>query len=681
MAGGFQSGKEKSKWDAIQKMGSASIDKMLAGQATQADIKSLASLIAKQSELAAKLFDEGISGAEATADSFIDKLNRDRIEIGKAPLTPKAQERLFKQTFQKVLQAATEDIIGSVHDTLDEKFETQHTETKELINDAFDRVRNMAAPKKEEQQPADDEDHKAPQVWRKRTHDIGEQVEESVEKKVTSPLMAAIDRLQGRMVKSYEAAVAKSPFMAKVDALAGKVANVYDKTVQEAKSTKVFAKVKDFLTSDNPPESIGSDNSILSNLKNFFKKKENLKNSPLKNIQEVMDKHGVRKDKDIIANIEAANKADTTMAKTMPIDQQIATALKSNEELRQKATNEWNKIKGDRDADDEDKKSSTWLRKLKGMFSFDRKGKGKGGSHGIMGILSKLGTVLLVALTSPQLIGTIADGISKYLNFDTISGFIADTWKDIKEGGSTILNWIIDQVKGFFGIGKKTPAANGGGDVSSSVTRAANAAGSTMVKPDTTSDAAKAQIPEVEGQIAELKTRLAAAQKTDAAAKASGKPTPLDVKTTLTYAPQQLIAAQNRLAALKAKVGNATATTSSASPMVAAAMAGTPTGNAASGGAATTSGGGSVSATGPSSTGVESATVLSNSSAAPKTTIVPDSTPTFKDGVAVDKEKPADQNKTAANGGATAGNGVSMGSFGFNSGNDTLNLLNMGAVS
>src|SRR5882672_612371 len=118
---------------------------MLAGQATPDDLKAISALVARQSALAGKLFDEGIASAEKTADTIVDKLNRDRISLGKPGLSAKAVDRLFKQTFQKVLKESTDDILGSIKEQLDERFGEQDDSNKKLFDEALNKLQKLTA--------------------------------------------------------------------------------------------------------------------------------------------------------------------------------------------------------------------------------------------------------------------------------------------------------------------------------------------------------------------------------------------------------------------------------------------------------------------------------------------------------------------------------------------------------
>ncbi len=139
----FRTEHESKKWDAISATVSQPLEHMLAGKATPDDLSKIGAALRKYDDLAAKLFEQGIESAEATADAVIDQLNAERIALGKAPISAKAHDRLFKSTFQKVMAASTEDIIGSITDHFDEQLADVKTDLSEKVADAFARVRSL----------------------------------------------------------------------------------------------------------------------------------------------------------------------------------------------------------------------------------------------------------------------------------------------------------------------------------------------------------------------------------------------------------------------------------------------------------------------------------------------------------------------------------------------------------
>jgi len=143
--------RNQSKWDSLQDQGQHTIDKVLAGKATEADLSQLSKLLTEQHELAGKIFDQGVEDAKLTADTIVDKLNKERIESGKRSLTQKAFNRIFQTTFQQVMSQAIEDILGQVHD----EFESQSEEIKTKIDKALEGIRGFHAPTEAPRTPTD----------------------------------------------------------------------------------------------------------------------------------------------------------------------------------------------------------------------------------------------------------------------------------------------------------------------------------------------------------------------------------------------------------------------------------------------------------------------------------------------------------------------------------------------
>ncbi len=587
---GFRSDREQSKWDKLQSTNAASIDKVLKGVASPADIKAIANVLSQQSDLAAKVFEDGISSAEATADAIIDKLNSDRIGSGKKPLTQKAQDRLFKSTYQKVLQAQSDDIIASVKDYLDEKFSDQDDVQDERIESAFKRITSEA--KARQQNPPEPR------------HENG-------------------------------------------------IVN------QISSLTRTLTTNAPITSADAKP------NSIVAGLRTMvddYKKKKAMRANPETTMESVMSHYGVKS----AADVEAAVRANP--AGNSSVDTQVTKALSANDALRKKAQDEWDRIDSKRNTEegDEDKKSETWLRKVKSMFGGDTKKK-KGGDEGSTGWIGMLGKALLLTLMNPQLISTIADGISKYLNFETISKFISDSLETVKNAGSEVLNWIIDKVKGFFAGDKKAAIPKTAADhavIAASVNK------ESQIPKDTTVAAAKNAIPEIQHKIEATKVALAKAQKWSAS-----EPTSDDAKVSVSRNQQRLAILQGQLANYQSVAAGKPATAGQ-QPAAVSTLAPAPA-QAPAGSASVPK----TSATSPAATGAAPASVTANAGPT-KTTVTAADMPRYKEGITLE-----DDNKTASQtgGGGSVGGGqststVSMNSFGFNSGNDSMNLINVGAL-
>lgn len=611
----FRTDREKSKWDALQHQGATTIDKIVAGKALPEEIKQLSALVKRQYEGASKIFDEGIAGAEATADSIVDKMNRDRTALGKAPLTPKAQERLFKQTFQKVLSESSADILGSVKDYMDEKFAEQDEAHKDVIDDAFDRIRKLGG-SQDSKSGASSMD-----VWSKRPGS-------------TVPTSTSRPSVAG-----------------KLDSLFGAVTKVQAQVQGSGKSISSLVKT---LTEEQPAIKDTGRQSILGNLRSMFKDKDKPGHGAFQSLQDVLDSYGVKSNRDVKTSVLAQNSADPTLASKSPVEVQIKDALEANKKLRSKAEAQWEKMGTSDGEADEDKKSTSWLRKVKAMFG-DKKKKDKdsmlGGKSGWLGTIGK---VLLMALLNPELIGSIAKTVGEYLNFDSITSFVGDTWNTIKEAGSNTINWVIDKIKGFFGIKTTTaPKPLKMDPPSRNLTVPAN----------TTAATAKMYIPEIEKTIARTQASLAQAQAADQA-----NSTPA-TRASIASNVNRLTELNRSLSSYQDKLPKGEQTTAGAKPMAVPSLTAASPG---AGGSKTT-----VSASGPA--GPSSAAALSNSSAATKVTT--ESPARYKEGVAIPTAAPTVAPLGGGGGGSTSSSPVSISSFSFNSGDDTLNLLNMGLLS
>lgn len=642
----FRTDQEKNKWNAIQKAGEVPIAAILEGRALPADIKALSALVAKQYSLAGKIFDEGIASAEATADTIVDKLNQDRIALGKAPLTSKAQDRLFKQTFQKVLSASADDILGSVKDYMDEKFKEQEANQKDVLDDAFDRVRRLA-------QTAPSPSNKSYDVWSKRT--VGTQ---SVDGK--QPISSA--------------------FLSKIKALGGEVIHMRDELMAGSKAS---VSLKNLLTTNNPRPSDTGKTSILGNLKDTLFSTEDAKTLSLK------------------SNGETASTKD----KKGVVNTLITKALAANTKLKNAANDAWSKVKKarggksyDEDEDDE-KKSTNWLRKVRDMLgSKKRSSKGSGMATGTKlalggGILA----AIISALMNPELVDAIATGIKKTLNFETVSNFVADTWKSIKDKGAEIFDSLLEKVKNFFGINKNSAELKKAIPTTAadrSVIAASVSKESAIPKGVSSADAQQA-IPGIEDHIAHFKRRITMLEAQDA------KDPSDQTKVALSHARQGLQIYQNQLASYKGVVSSSPAPTKMQS--FEAAMK--PVGKAAEAGASvlmpgltqgvdfvskltsqlfglgTTQGKTSVGgASKPTSIMANSSVTIPPVAGASKTSLIPESPPVYKDGVFKERENTGIPTLPAGVLGSPTSNPVSISTFGFNSGDDTMNLLNMRAI-
>lgn len=734
----FRTEHESKKWDAISSTVSQPLEHMLAGKATPEDLGKIGAALRKYDDLAAKLFESGIESAEATADAVIDKLNAERVALGKAPISAKAHDRLFKSTFQKVMAASTEDIIGSITDHFDSELAEVKQDLGDKVADAFAKVRSMMV---NQQGGASGQPHPAPanvpaqhvQAW--NLANAGHPIVPAAPNVAASQPVAqapqpATPTAPAAPVVPPPSTATNNPIMNLLGALG--LGGTGSATTQgpgdpanpgaggpSAQSQTMIQKIKSlFGAGDEEAPAVQAPS--------------------YKNVNELMAAKGVRKDTDVIAAIEALNRDQPSLQTQTSIADQIKTALKANTDLRNSAMSEWDKIQQDKGKDDE----GGWLRKIQRAMGFAGKGAKKGKGKG-MDLAGKIVTPLLLALTAPQLIASMADGVAKYMNFDTISKFMTGMWDDLVDGTGKAIDWVIQKVKGWFGFG-----GNKEKDSDEAIKKAAKPIKpiKPSFDPGPSQSQSEDQVPRLEKSLTFLRSRLTDAQQREATAKTTGAPVDTQTKSDLTNLPNQIKQTEADLAYFKkvkpqvagqqAPGSQADPTTTvstgtgapapqggpagSSGPVAASSMVGgspQTAGSAAAGGAAkTATGGAGAGAAGLGKAaglvgGMDAATPQGTPQAAPtdsqSTTAVSPSSlmqassvtaplakpstattkvdsatiPVFKNGMIIDTPV-ADQKAAPANkgGGAAMGNSISLGSFGMKSDDNMLNLLNMGVI-
>ncbi len=175
-------------------------------------------------------------------------------------------------------------------------------------------------------------------------------------------------------------------------------------------------------------------------------------------------------------------------------------------------------------------------------------------------------------------------------------------------------------------------------------------------------------IPEIEKTIARTQANLAQSQAEDQA-----NSTPA-TKAAVASNVNRLAELHKSLASYKDKLPKGEQTTAGAQPAAVTTL------TAASWPKADAAKTSTVSASGPAGASASPSSILSNSSAA--TQVAPESAARYKEGITVPAASPTVAALGGgAGGGAASSNPVSLASFGFSSGDDTLNLLNMGLLS
>lgn len=349
--------------------------------------------------------------------------------------------------------------------------------------------------------------------------------------------------------------------------------------------------------------------------------------------------------------------------------------------VKDKVTSLYDRFRN-RGNDDEDKKANIWMRKLKAIFDPIKKafGKVKKAGSKIGNILSMIGKPLLLALMNPQLIKSITDSVSQYLNFDVISKFVSDTWDQTKQIGSDSLNWIVDKVKSFFGFGeKKKPESKPAAPKVDPLKQ--NTASGSLPKSISASQAQSA-LPGYQTQLATAKQQLTQAQ-----AAYTSNPSAAN-KKAVDDAQRNVSFFQTRVTQYQARAGETKTAGSSvdqASSFVSPPTTAAPSGASQGGDTATPPSG--AASTGPSSAPVTTVNapapsgVLGRSSvAAPVTKVVSDS-PTFEPGRSFTPREPTDDVANAMDKNAAATSQIGMGSFGFESNDSALNILNLGMIA
>lgn len=340
----------------------------------------------------------------------------------------------------------------------------------------------------------------------------------------------------------------------------------------------------------------------------------------------------------------------------------------------------YDRVRGRSGDDDEEKRATVWMRKLRAIFDPIRRGanKVKNGAGKLAGMIGMLGKPLLAALMSPQLIESITDAVSKYLNFDQISNFVTSMWEESKKMGSDALDAVVNKIKSFFGSDSKDKKTT-------TEIKKTKADPLTAPKPKsgpldkriTPADAAR-DLPRRESQLDAAKRALTAAE---TAYKAN--PSAANAKA-VEGAKQSVIRAQLMVDQFKGRASEGTTVTPSTAEVSKAAAAAAVTtaapgeipkptnptsADAADGGAK------------PQTSPVSPSAVLGSSSASPTRTEVVGDMPKYTPGKAVEDQttKDVESEKNATQRGATAQ--VGMGSFGFESTDSSMNILNLGMLT
>jgi len=339
--------------------------------------------------------------------------------------------------------------------------------------------------------------------------------------------------------------------------------------------------------------------------------------------------------------------------------------------IRDRVTSLYERFSRSNEDDHEEKRAAIWMRKLKAMFSPFRSAwsKAKSGASKTQELLEMIGKPLLMAVMNPQLIQSITDEVSKVLNFDNISKFVDSTWEETKKIGTDSLDWIIDKVKSLLGFGgkKDKPVAK-----TDAVAKAAQGSQKVTELPKEISpEEAKAKLQAQQSGLTQAQQQLEVAT-----ARYKANPTAAN-KKTVDEAQMSVNYWQSRVTMYGARAQQRTAGSDvdQARTLVSPAAA-TSSSSAVQGPEITTP---------PmSTTTANPQEIMTQSNAAIPTTsatqVVGD-LPKFVPGRAFDSPEKQEEEKTRAEKSRAAVAQIGMGSFGFDSPDPSLNILNLGMIS
>ena len=533
---------DQAKWDRLQDASSQAIDAILAGRASDSDLRALSNLLAQQHALAGALFDQGVEDAKATADTIVDRLNAERISNGKRPLSQRAFDRVFESTMRQVMSQSISDVMIQIR----ENFEAQAQANSTRVDDAIERLRNA---RQQRQQPPTPPGEVGPPPADESLHD-------------------RFIRENGR-----------------------------------------------------PPDS------------------------------------GTPRRRSLMDRIMGDRQADGSRTTVLQAIKEGITSAK------EKLGGLYERFTHRRSTDEEERSAAIWMRKLKAVFNPVRNayGKAKAGASKLGDWLAMIGKPLMLALMNPQLIQTITDSVSQYLNFDKISGYVSSMWEDTKKVGTDSIDWVIDKVKSFFGFGKNskpTPA----GEVKRAAPAKQTTATGELPKSITSKDA-ELKLPSTTQALTSAKAVLAAAENKYAASPtAANKKAVDDARRNVTFWQTRVTQYSNRANEGKT-AGSDMSQVASLTPPV------------------TSVSGSDIPRTTGTAQAADPAAVLGGSSVAPmtKTEIIGD-LPKYTPGKAYDAPETREAVQAADSRSNPAVAQIGLGSFGYDNGDPTLNILNLGML-
>lgn len=371
--------------------------------------------------------------------------------------------------------------------------------------------------------------------------------------------------------------------------------------------------------------------------------------------------------------LDRQERAETQRTEVMQVIRDTAGAI------RDRVTSLYDRFSRSNEDHEEERRATMWLRKLKAMFApFGHAwSKAKAGASKAQDLLEMIGKPLLLAVMNPQLIQTITDEVSKLLNFDNISKFVDSTWEETKKIGADSLDWIIDKVKNLLGFGKKDKPTT----KTDAVAKAAQSSQKVTELPKEISpEEAKAKLPTQQSGLAQAQKQLDIAN-----ARYRQSPTAAN-KKAVDEAQMSVNYWQSRVTMYGARAQQAAKIAGSdvdqvrglvSSPAPAQASTEMSAGAATSAVQQATE----VATTPAPMTTANPQEILSKSNAAVPVTQVISDMPRYQPGKTYESPEKQEEERAAAEKGRAAIAQIGMGSFGFDSIDPSLNILNLGMIS
>lgn len=441
----------------------------------------------------------------------------------------------------------------------------------------------------------------------------------------------------------------------------------FDKVFQNTFQKVMSNSIDDILSSVHDEFQTQSDE-LSTKMTRAIEQMRNIQGPPAPGDRNIMDRATQGGPPRVTTEEEQRNLMERILERNRPpdptADRSIFTTIKETlGGARDKITSLYDKFTRRSGNSDEESRAAIWMRKLKAIFNPVRNayGKAKAGASKLGNLMEMIGKPLMLAVMNPQLIQSITDAVSQYLNFDKISGYVSSIWEDTKKVGTDSIDWIIDKVKSFFGLGGKDKPKQPSTEIKKPDPLAAKTATGELPKSITAQQAAQ-EVPATATKLATAKQQLATAQ-----ARYNADPSDAN-KKAVTDAQRNVTFWQTRYTQYTSRAG-------------VASTAGSDVGQAATLVAPSSTG----MATPPSTTSTvqaasPSAVMSASSVPSPKTEVVADQ-PVFREGKAYDSPEQQAEAKAAKGKPQTVAAQIGLGSFGFDSLDPSMNVLNVGMLT